>query len=160
MEQVYTIQKESGGRIRYRVVNEKGDVLFRICRKQLALGKPFVVTDGAEEPVARVTGCFSLVLPRYRIRIGGETFRIKRKFSLAPDYRVTDRDWQILGDPAGRGYTALDGEGKALFQIDRVPDSWKDRYCIRSNSPGMGLKGICTAIAIDAMTEDIRNARK
>ena len=111
--------------------------------------------------MALIRRCTSLILPKYIAELSnGETFTIKRVFSLMPKYEVPEKGWTLDGNGGGMNYLATDGQDREIFRIRHPDQFWPEKFQLRVTGAGLQLPAICTAIAVDAMEEDLRRARK
>ena len=159
----YIKQRVFTFREKFDIKDQHDRVAYKVVGRIMTLSKKFDIMDTKGKSKAKVRRQIISIFPRYSIKIDGEKYVLKRKFSFFKHkFVVTNTNWKLKGDFINRSYDILEN-GHAVMTLRKHWFSWGDSYEIRIPKKEDELLALAIAIALDAELarnkQEIRNIK-
>lgn len=146
----YIKQRVFTFRERFDIKDQNDRVAYSVVGRIMTLSKKFDIMDPKGKSKAKVRRQILSIFPRYTIKIDGNKYVLKRKFSFFKHkFVVTNTDWKLKGDFINRTYDIIEN-GKPVMTLRKHWFKWGDSYEIRIPKKENELLALSVAIALDA----------
>lgn len=153
----YTITHKPGFRKGYTVTDAYSSVVYRVKQSFCHLTNTYVITDAADNLMAKIRQRISLIVPAYKIELShAPPISIAQQLCFGIRFTIKGKPWSMSGSKDWEGYIVLNEKEETLYKIIKNDKKGEKSYIVELRQDP--LIGICLTIAADLAKRAIRQA--